>query len=151
MLPETSRRVPEHTAAHVNKQIHEQSRENVARYAKEGPEAIERRLAELDREWDMERTLQTNFAVVALAGIALGVAVDRRWHLFSAVAAGFMVQHALQGWCPPVPIFRRLGFRAKAEIDREKYALKALRGDFQHISREGDGQGSEQALRAVRS
>ena len=43
---------------------------------------------------------------------------------------GFLLQHALQGWCPPVPVFRRLGVRTTAEIDRERYALKALRGDF---------------------
>jgi hypothetical protein len=29
-----------------------------------------------------------------------------------------------------VPILRRLGFRTADEINRERYALKALRGDF---------------------
>ena len=36
----------------------------------------------------------------------------------------------LQGWGPPVPLFRRLGFRTRAEIARERYALKGIRGDF---------------------
>jgi hypothetical protein len=45
----------------------------------------------------------------------------------------FFVQHALQGWCPPIPAFRALGVRTRPEIDREKYAIKALRGDFQNI------------------
>jgi hypothetical protein len=45
----------------------------------------------------------------------------------------FLLQHALQGWCPPVPVFRRLGVRTTAEIDRERYALKALRGDFKRL------------------
>ena len=31
---------------------------------------------------------------------------------------------------PPVPILRRLGVRTAREIDIERYALKALRGDF---------------------
>jgi hypothetical protein len=39
--------------------------------------------------------------------------------------------HAVQGWCPPVPVLRRLGFRTASEIDHERYALKALRGDFE--------------------
>ena len=43
---------------------------------------------------------------------------------------GFLFQHATQGWCPPVPLFRKLGVRTRSEIDREKYALKILRGDF---------------------
>ncbi len=37
---------------------------------------------------------------------------------------------AVQEWCPPVPVFRRLGVRTCQEIDEEKYALKILRGDF---------------------
>lgn len=51
-----------------------------------------------------------------------------------AVVAGFLLQHALQGWCPPLPVFRRLGFRTQAEIERERYALKALRGDFDKVT-----------------
>jgi hypothetical protein len=45
----------------------------------------------------------------------------------------FLFQHAVQGWCPPLPILRRLGFRTASEIDTERYALKALRGDFGSI------------------
>jgi hypothetical protein len=45
----------------------------------------------------------------------------------------FFAQHALQGWCPPLPILRRHGVRAAREIERERYAIKALRGDFDSI------------------
>jgi hypothetical protein len=47
-----------------------------------------------------------------------------------AVVTTFLLQHALQGWCPPVPFFRKRGVRTMREIDTERYALKALRGDF---------------------
>ena len=130
MLPATSTRVSEHTSPYSNEQIDREIQENVAVYSKGGSASIDRRLAELENEWDMERTLQTNFAVVTVIGLALTALVDRRWLLFSAAAAAFMVQHSLQGWCPPVPIFRQRGFRTTAEIDTERYALKALRGDF---------------------
>ena len=43
---------------------------------------------------------------------------------------GFLFQHAIQGWCPPVPVLRRFGVRTAAEIEEERYALKLLRGDF---------------------
>jgi hypothetical protein len=46
----------------------------------------------------------------------------------------FLLQHALQGWCPPVPFFRSRGVRTAREIDQERYALKALRGDFAKVS-----------------
>ena len=42
---------------------------------------------------------------------------------------GFL--HAMTGCYPLLPLFRRLGFRSPREIARERYALKALRGDFQ--------------------
>jgi hypothetical protein len=47
-----------------------------------------------------------------------------------------------------VPLLRRLGIRTRGEIDRERYALKALAGDFEGIARDGDI--IEQALAAVR-
>jgi hypothetical protein len=91
---------------------------------------IDHRLGELEHEWDLERALEAWFASVVLTGVALGARRDERWYALPAVAAGFMLQHALQGWCPPLPLFRRLGFRTRGEIARERYALKSMRGDF---------------------
>lgn len=130
MLPSTVDRVPKHTAEPVNKHICDQTRRNVERYAAAGNAAINRRLVELEQEWDIERTLEANAAIAALVGLTLGATVDRRWFVFPAVVAGFLLQHAVQGWCPPMPAFRRLGIRTSYEIDQERYALKALRGDF---------------------
>jgi len=97
----------------------------------------------------MERTLETNAAGVALLGTVLGI-VNKRFLLLPGLVAGFLLQHALQGWCPPVPLFRRAGVRTATEIERERYALKALRGDFQPISRNADNdQAAATALRAV--
>jgi hypothetical protein len=151
MLPSTVERVPQHTPAASNAAIHRQTEENVARFVAAGPAAIDRRLAELDREWDIERTLEANAATVSLIGSALGFTVDRRFFALPVVVAGFLLQHALQGWCPPVPFFRRLGFRTAAEIDHERYALKALRGDFGNVCSEADraGRRPEQALAAA--
>jgi hypothetical protein len=50
----------------------------------------------------------------------------------------FLFQHAVQGWCPPVPILRRLGFRTVTEIEQERHALKALRGDFARVDQADD-------------
>jgi hypothetical protein len=119
----------------------------VERYKSSSRSEIQLRLAELDHEWDIERTIEANASTIMLAGLGLGAFVDRRFFALPAVVAAFLLQHALQGWCPPVPILRRLGFRTQTEIDEEKYALKALRGDF-----EQDGVKSvNQVLQAVRS
>jgi hypothetical protein len=130
MLPTTAERVPANTADEVNKQIREQTAVNVARYSSASRWEIERRLQELDQEWDIERTIEANASTISLVGLGLGAFVDRRFFVLPAVVAGFLLQHALQGWCPPVPILRRLGFRTQTEIEEERYALKALRGDF---------------------
>jgi len=136
MLPPTTSRVPEHTSDHVNARILHETEINIAYFAGAGREAIDRRLAELDREWDIERTLETNAASISLLGLALGVTVNRKWLFLPAAVAGFLLQHALQGWCPPVAIFRRRGVRTSAEISYERYALKALRGDFDDLSKQ---------------
>ena len=59
----------------------------------------------------------------------------------------------VQGWCPPISFFRRRGFRMASEIDCERYALKALRGDFRNVLAahdRGSGNGVQQALQAVK-
>ncbi len=134
MLPSTVERVPRQTNAQIDEQIANETRERVASCCAD-PAAIESRLNELNHEWDIERTLEANAATIALAGMVLGATVDRRFFALPAVVAGFLLQHALQGWCPPLPVFRRLGIRTQAEIERERYALKALRGDFDKVTK----------------
>src|SRR5436190_22742954 len=136
MLPTTVDRVPNQTSEAVNERIRRQTEQRIGQLSRAGPAAIARRLEELDAEWDIERTLEANAATASLIGVTLGATVDRRWFALPAVVGAFLLQHAVQGWCPPLPVFRRLGFRTASEIDYERYALKALRGDFEEISRE---------------
>ena len=133
MIPSTVERVPQHTAEHVNAAIRQRTEQRVARCAAKGREAINRRLEELDHEWDIERTLEANAASLAATGALLAFTTDRRFAAAPLIVCTFLLQHALQGWCPPVPVFRRLGFRTQTEIDHERYALKSLRGDFRNL------------------
>jgi hypothetical protein len=130
VLPNTDARVPAHTNPTVNQRIQGRTLHDVTRYIGADPVFIDERIRELEREWDVERTLEANAAIVALAGIVLGATVDRRFLAVPAAVAGFLLQHALQGWCPPLPILRRLGVRTSAEIHQEIIALRILRGDF---------------------
>ena len=59
--------------------------------------------------------LQLNASVIAGLGLLLGTRVDRRFLLLPAAVFSFFAQHALQGWCPPIPVFRRLGVRTAAD------------------------------------
>ena len=123
-------RVREHTDQDVLDDLDRELAERLRSLAAQGPPAISSRLRELDRESDVERVLEANASALALIGLSLGVAVHRRWLVVPAVVLGFLLQHAIQGWCPPLAVLRRLGLRTRTEIDAERYALKYLRGDF---------------------
>jgi hypothetical protein len=122
--------VERNTAPEVNERNRREIEAHVAQYQGASHDVIAQRLQELDREWDIERTLEANAASVMLASVALGAAVSRKWFLFTGLAAGFLLQHALQGWCPPVVPWRRAGVRTAREIEAERTALRILRGDF---------------------
>ena len=91
-------------------------------------------------EWDTERLLQTNFAIFSSLGAVLTARVHRRWAWLALGVPAFMVQHALQGWCPPLAVLRRMGVRTAREIDEERFALKSLRGDFDGVADTGDAE-----------
>ena len=151
MLPPTSQRVPNQTSDELNLRIREETDERIAQYRYASAEEIDRRLEELDREWDTERTLEANAATLSFVGCALAATKDRRWLALPMTVTAFLFQHAVQGWCPPLPILRRMGFRTMREIDEERFALKALRGDFRGVAGEvgGDRRVGE-AVRAAR-
>lgn len=108
--------------------------ERVQFYTTQPKQVVSRRIEELEREWDMERWLETNASSLALGSLILGLTVSKKYLLITTGVLGFLLTHAVRGWCPPVPALRRLGVRTKSEIDRERFALKILRGDFQNIS-----------------
>jgi hypothetical protein len=146
IVADSATRVKDHTSDEVNQRFRRQTRESVAYYAAR-PDQIDRRLGELDREWDIERSLAMNSSALTLLGLLLGVTRSRRWLILPLVVQGFFVQHAVEGWCPPLPLLRRLGLRTQFEIEQERYALKALRGDFAAVA-DAAGDDAERADRA---
>jgi hypothetical protein len=126
-------RVRRHSSQRSNERIDHVIAEAIHTYAARSEAAISRRIDELEREWDIERTLQTNAASLALTGVLLAATGHRRALALSAGVLGFLLLHGIKGWCPPLPILRRLGVRTRGEIDRERFALKFLRGDFDRV------------------
>ena len=154
MLTATRERVSANTAEEINQQIRQRTERNIMESIAGGPKAIVRRLEELDREWDIERMLETMAPTITLLGLTRAVTRNRKWLIVPFIVQTFFLQHALQGWCPPIPLLRRLGFRTSDEINEERYALKALRGDFQKLASRGKNLESDDrivdALAAVR-
>jgi len=133
MVHEPDDPVREATTESVNRDLDEERVHAVARLRGADDARISERLAELDQEWDVERVLELNAATLTLVGVALSRLHSPRWLALSAVVPSFLVQHAVQGWCPPIVLFRKLGVRTRREIDTERTALKALRGDFADV------------------
>jgi len=131
-LPTTVDRVPRSTAQSVNQNIAHAIEASVRHFAVR-PDEISGRLAELRAEWDIERAIEMNASALAFIGVMLGFFVHPYWLALPATITAFLFQHAIQGWCPPVPVLRRLGFRTAYEIDEERYGLKAVRGDFDNM------------------
>jgi hypothetical protein len=127
-------RVSNRTAEEANEAVDEKTAANIRRFGYAGAGIISHRLEELNQEWDIEKALAVNVATLALTGLALGSLVNKKWYLLSGLVAGFLLQQGLQGWCPPLSLLRNMGIRTKNEINEERTALKALRGDFKTVT-----------------
>jgi len=130
ILPPTFQKVFMRTDPKVNADIRNQtiSTLNIYKNCKE-PE-ITQRISQLNQEWDTERVLEVNASLLLLLSSYLGIRTSRIWFLLTGAVAGFMIQHALKGWCPALPLIRKWGVRTADEIYSEKTALKTMRGDF---------------------
>jgi hypothetical protein len=127
MIAESMHRVEDNTSPEINETIHRGTEININFYG-QNRHLIPQRLRELDKEWDVERTLATLSTGFTLTGLAMSLLGKRKWLILPAAVQAFYMQHALQGWCPPLAILRKLGFRTVQEIDEERIALNELLG-----------------------
>lgn len=127
----SSDRVRAHTSDEVQARLDLDARHRIEQLTDSNPEELTAHLKKLDREWDVERALEVNASTLILLSSTIAAVKTRSWWLLPpAVVATFLLQHGLQGWCPPLPVLRRLGFRAQREIDSERTAVRLLRGDL---------------------
>jgi hypothetical protein len=124
-------RFVDQTEARTHQHIQEQIEYKVAHYARH-PDDIDGRLRQLDNEWDVSRRLQANASGMIIGSLVLG-RFFRILRPLPYIASAFLLMHAIRGWAPPVLGLRRFGVRTRDEIEQERRALKALRGDFGEI------------------
>ncbi len=135
---ERQERVRSSTALSVNQKIDAAIIANISEYAAQSEPQITERIRDLQKEWDTERILELNASILAFTGLMLGIFVNVNWLWLPGIVLVFLAQHAIQGWCPPLFVIRRLGVRTRDEISSEKFALKALRGDFSSVDNAND-------------
>jgi hypothetical protein len=130
-------RVRARSSASATREIDLATEARVSRLRRAGPVEAGRRLGELDREWDIDRALMLLFSGLGGLTFSLGVRRTRPWktrgngwlYVFSTQLA-FLGIHAAYGWCPPIALLRRLGFRTQKEIQAERNAVDALTNDL---------------------
>ncbi len=132
-IPPTTLRVGLHTDPVVNSEIREKTINDLRSVQDANVDVINHRLRKLEQEWDMDRVLETSASAFAVAGTMLGFSRGKKWFLLTGAAGGFLLLHAIKGWCPPMPLFRRLGVRTSDEIANERMVLKMMRRDFEHL------------------
>lgn len=125
MLAQPSASVSDDTPEADTQRIRERFEANLLYYVA-NPRLISQRLRELDREWSIERLLEANAAALAGAGTLMSLFRSKAWLLLPAGATGLLMQHAVQGSCAPLKLFRQMGFRSSEEIDEERFALTIL-------------------------
>ncbi len=126
-----------HTPDQLNRRIDERVERCVRYMAQQERSEIGHYLQQLEEEWDVNRVLAVGGSVVTLSGLLLSRGLGRGWLGLSAAVAGLMLQQGLVGHSLLAALVRSLGVRTRREIDLEKFALKALRGDFERIPTEG--------------
>lgn len=130
-LPPTTKRVAYHTCNKTNKIIRDKAIDCIDTYKDSDESILSDKIEKLNHEWDTERVLETNAASAVILGSLIGYKKNKSCLFLMTGAVGlFLLQHALQGWCPPLPIIRKMGVRTAEEINNEKIVLKKIRGDF---------------------
>ena len=142
-------RARRHTAHSVLRRIEDDTLDHLME-VEQKPETTRRCLEALDTEWDIDRTIEAEAATVGLLGLALGTFVRPGFLAMPAAVGAAVFLFGTRGIYPLLPIFRRLGIRTAREIERERYAVKALRGDFDAMAQEGQpGSGAQSAERSA--
>ncbi len=114
----------------MNADIRNQTLRNLNIFKNCNEAELTERIKKLGEEWDTERVLGVNSALLLFISTYLGVRTGRIWFLVTGALGAFLLTHALFGWCPFLPLIRKWGVRTEQEIMAEKIALKAMRGDF---------------------
>ena len=149
MIFKTNGKTRRNTDNEINRRIVQETETRVRYLSLRSKNEIDDRLNELEYEWDIERTLEFNAGAFALTGTLLATIFNKKWLILPGVATAFLIQHAVQGWCPPLPLFRKFGVRTRSEIEKERMILKIIRGDYKDVVNEKDDlKRADKALKA---
>jgi hypothetical protein len=101
---------------------------------------VNKRIEELAEEIPLESFVYRGGAALAIGSLTLLLLSHKykaAWAMTVAIAV-LQLQYSYQGRNGLTDLFRKRGYRARKEIEAEKYSLEALRGDFAAFSELSD-------------
>jgi hypothetical protein len=108
-------------------------KDSIRFYGSLGPQAVSDRLQALEDEPDLETVATLAMAGTGILALVFGLLGSRLWRLLAWIALPLIFAHARGRLSAPGEFLKMLGLRSRKEIQEEKYALKALRGDFRDV------------------
>jgi hypothetical protein len=121
-----STRMPTPTTREVDRHL----ARRIGYYSTLPPEALSRRLRELDQETPLETVIYRSGAVLTIASVVFMFIGGRRWGVMALVAAIAQLLVSDRRRSCVTELLRRRGYRPQREIFIEKQAIEAIRGDF---------------------
>lgn len=98
-----------------------------------GPQAITEQIARLDHELTIGKATVMTISLLIVTGLAFTAAHDPWWLLLTGLGVVMLIQYLFGLPCAFGWAYRQLGLRTRSEVEEERLALKALRGDFQNL------------------
>ena len=132
-IPHTTHRVPLKTCPSQNNLIRNQTICKLNKVKNSSKAEISKQIKQLNCEWDTERVIEVHAASLILLSTLMGVKGGRFQFCLTSMVGVFLLNHGLYGWCPSLPILRKMGIRTSEEINIEKTVLKMIRGDFTNV------------------
>jgi hypothetical protein len=108
-------------------------KDSVRFYGSLGSQAVSDRLQALEEEPDLETVATLAMAGTGMLALVFGILGSRLWRLLAWMALPLIFVHARGRLSAPGEFLKTLGLRSRREIQEEKFALKALRGDFRDV------------------
>lgn len=108
----------------------ETTEQRLHRLAECGPSAIDERLSDIEQEWSAGRAAKVAIGIAVLIGMGLGLSLGGWWYSVPVIGGLLLLQYLFSRTSWLGKVFHESGMRSGQEIDQERFALKALRGDF---------------------
>ena len=132
------------TRSSVNDRIHARTLHDISRLHRRGSGVHRRTDRQLEREWDMERALESNAAAVSLAGIGLGLSSTDDSCCCPAVAA-LSAPARLAGMVPAIALAAAAG---PADVRRDPRRDHRAANPARRLPRAGELPGARSRERA---